>query len=174
MFSNRINAFSDNIHWVNDFTPESLSRLGEILYKYVNGQEISEEEYLRRVENAHIVLKKSVMRVELTDEELVLAFLTSVYIGEVIIRSNSSAKLRWDMYRKSKSFAYNGHMIIPFSEFVFSIPDSESYYFFYTILRYKYQAESKLENGLREYYNNFLRNANQVKLDERGIPSARW
>ena len=151
-FSDTINSYGENVNWVNDFTPESLIKLAKILYANVNGICISEEEYQRRVQEAHIVLKGSVMRKELTYEERVLTFLTSVYIGEVIIRSNPNANLKWELSKFSKSFAFCGHMLIHISGFIYSLPLDPANWYMIGILKSKYESQSLDYNFLYDNY----------------------
>lgn len=151
-FSDKINSFGENVGWVNDFTPESLKRLGYILYANVNGIFISEEEYQRRVKEAHIVLKDSGMHVEMTYEERVLTFLMSVYIGEVIIRNNPDSALKWELSKYPKSFAFCGHMLIKISEWIDSVPIEPANWLMIGILQSKYENKEPKKELLYNYY----------------------
>ena len=151
-FSDTINSFDSDINWVNDFTPDSLIRVAQILYTYVKGVFISEEEYQRRVEAAHIVLKESVMHVEMTHDERVLTFLLSVYIGEVIIRSYPNDNLKWELSKFTKSFAHCGYMLIHIAPFIYSAPLDHASWFMVNILKYKYENGEDEKSHLYDYF----------------------
>ena len=151
-FSDTINSFDSNINWVNDFTPDSLIRVAHILYTYVKGVFISEEEYQRRVEAAHIVLKDSVMHVEMTHDERVFTFLLSVYVGEVIIRSYPNDNLKWELSKFTKSFAHCGYMLIHIAPFIYSAPLDPANWLMIGILKDKYENQKIDLNLLYDNY----------------------
>jgi len=99
------NGYAD---WTADFTPASLSRLGEWFRGAVVVAPLDERERARI--KAKFPFPIEAPTEELSAETLSIAMDVGIYFGEVIRKNVSGTK--WDQPTKNKKFADYGHMVL--------------------------------------------------------------
>ena len=152
MFSDMVNELAGKNVWVNEFTPQSLIKLAEILYPLIIGEFISDEEFQEKLNKVNPIMKDYIYHFNLTYKEKILGFLGSVYLGEVLIRSYPKANLQWEICKLPKSYVFSGYMVVPITQTIYACTLLTFYAFIHGCLRHRYLNEPQDNNYLFDYF----------------------